>query len=924
MDVGPKEDFCLLADEKFDFDLSSSSSTNEDDEVFFGPVGHKERCIAANIEFSKKLPEQPVLPVAASPCTWSPLTGEKFVEVYKEAHLLALQIESCSRREAAPPTQPEASWSQDMERFVQESKLKINLFNRVQEMEKSPKSLKRETYFLLDSPLKSSSGDQPHSGEPQLPPCSPVRPAAPARAHPAPIPPHSSQPLPEGPSAARPPNHTVPPKMTRLQPPRALSARGKHLQLVMEKPKKETAASPSKARPRDDRGFPGEVCPDRPATALDATTLPAGRSRLGQGKRSLPVPNKLGLKKTLLKPPGCAGSLARKPSSSGSAVSVSPAAGRAKPSERTGIPSGSSRPLSHISKLSRAGLTMLRQPLPAAPAGPPCGLARRPSVAQVSAEQPKLPTPSPLAQSQMPEAGGLRLDPHSVSSTSQLNGTRGLSRQDFCLNAKTKAELAPANPFKVPTCPVGESLKGVTPKSSRAQWLQSWAAAGRATVHSTPVRRSLGPASQDLSGTRTPVSARRVSALPTPSPRRLSGLPLMTPQSVPRALASPLCGPARRLSSEPRKRSMVRTELAQELQQKASCAQAILIDMGLDQLSTAPEEGRPPAALPLIDMGLDQLSTAPEEGRPPAALPLIDVGLDQLSIAPEEGRPPAALPLIDVGLDQLSTAPEEGRPPAALPLIDVGLDQLSTAPEEGRPPAALPLIDVGLDQLSIAPEEGRPPAALPLIDVGLDQLSTTPEEGRPPAALPLIDVGLDQLSTAPEEGRPPAALPLIDVGLDQLSLAPEEGRPPAALPLIDVGLDQLSTTPEEGRPPAALPLIDVGLDQLSTAPEEGRPPAALPLIDVGLDQLSLAPEEGRPPAALSLINFCSTPEMGAGLGLHSRPLMDLMMNTPDVGRNGAVKPPGAEQRQLIDLGSPLIQLSPEADKENMDSPLLKF
>ncbi|XP_069855928.1 G2 and S phase-expressed protein 1 [Dipodomys merriami] len=793
MDAGPKEDFCLLADEKFDFDLSSSSSTNEDDEVFFGPVGHKERCIATNIEFSEKLPEQPVLPAAASPCTWSPLTGEKFVEVYKEAHLLALQIESCSRREVALPTQPEASWSQDMERFVQESKLKINLFNRVQEMEKSPKSLKRETYFLLDSPLKSSSGDQPHSGEPQLLPCSPVLPAAPARAHPAPIPPHSSQPLPGGPSAARLPKHTVPPKMTRLQPPRALSARGKHLQLVMEKPKKETAASPSKARPRDDRGFPGEVCPDRPSTALDATTLPAGGSRLGQGKRLLPVPNKLGLKKTLLKPPGCAGSLARKPSSSGSAVSVSPAAGRAKPSERTGIPSGSSRPLSHISKLSRAGLTMLRQPLPAAPAGPPCGLARRPGVAQVS-EQPKLPTTSPLAQSQMPEAGGLRLDPHSVSSTSQLNGTRGLRRQDVCLNAKTKAVLAPANPFKVPTCPAGESPKGVTPKSSRAQWLQSWAAAGRATVHSTPVRRSLGPASQDLSGTRTPVSARRVSALPTPSGRRLSGLPLMTPQSVPRVLASPLCGPARRLSSEPRKRSVVRTELAQELQQKASCAQ--------------------------VGLGLP----SSESPSPPFSIP------QALHFSPEKS---------------------------------------DFSPEGST---------VGEAQDEAKPCSGSHPSEAIFIDMGLDQLSTAPEEGRPPAALPLIDMGLDQLSLAPEEGRPPAALPLIDMGLDQLSLAPEEGRPPAALPLIDVGLDQLSTTPEEGRPPAALPLID----------------------------------------------FCSTPEMGAGLGLHSRPLMDLMMNTPDVGRNDAVKPLRAEQRQLIDLGSPLIQLSPEADKENMDSPLLKF
>lgn len=35
-------------------------------------------------------------------------------------------------------------------------------------------------------------------------------------------------------------------------------------------------------------------------------------------------------------------------------------------------------------------------------------------------------------------------------------------------------------------------------------------------------------------------------------------------------------------------------------------------------------------------------------------------------------------------------------------------------------------------------------------------------------------------------------------------------------------------------------------------------------------------------------------------------------------------PPVPSLLQLIDLCSPLIQLSPEADKENVDSPLLKF
>ncbi|KAF7478892.1 Hypothetical predicted protein [Marmota monax] len=81
----------------------------------------------------------------------------------------------------------------------------------------------------------------------------------------------------------------------------------------------------------------------------------------------------------------------------------------------------------------------------------------------------------------------------------------------------------------------------------------------RAIAHSTPARRSSGPTSQSLLSSRgTPTSARRVSALPTPGGWRLSGLPLMTPKTLPRALASPLCAPARRLSSEPQRRSAVR------------------------------------------------------------------------------------------------------------------------------------------------------------------------------------------------------------------------------------------------------------------------------------------------------------------------------------------------------------------------------
>ncbi|KAL4681857.1 hypothetical protein H8959_007334 [Pygathrix nigripes] len=200
-------DILLLADEKFDFDLSlSSSSANEDDEVFFGPVGHKERCIAASLELNNPVPEQPSLPASESPFAWSPLAGEKFVEVYKEAHLLALQIESSSRNQAAQAVKPEDPQSQGVDRFIQESKLKINLFEREKEMKKSPTSLKRETYYLSDSPLLG-----PSVGKPWLLASSPALPSSGAQASltRVPGPPHSAHALPRESCVAPAPSQAV-------------------------------------------------------------------------------------------------------------------------------------------------------------------------------------------------------------------------------------------------------------------------------------------------------------------------------------------------------------------------------------------------------------------------------------------------------------------------------------------------------------------------------------------------------------------------------------------------------------------------------------------------------------------------------------------------------------------------------------------
>lgn len=97
------------------------------------------------------------------------------------------------------------------------------------------------------------------------------------------------------------------------------------------------------------------------------------------------------------------------------------------------------------------------------------------------------------------------------------------------------------------------------------------------------------------------------------------------------------------------------------------------------------------------------------------------------------------------------------------------------------------------------------------------------------------------------------------------------------------------------------------------------------LVDIRLDQLTITPETGgRDLADRPLIDFSNTPEANMALGPSSRPLLDLVMNTPDTDRNCVGKPLKTEVGQLIDLGSPLIQLSPEAEKENVDSPLLRF
>uniref|UniRef100_A0A8D2AYL9 G2 and S-phase expressed 1 n=1 Tax=Sciurus vulgaris TaxID=55149 RepID=A0A8D2AYL9_SCIVU len=684
---------------------------NEDDEVFFGPVGHRERCIAASLELSSQLAAPPRLPACDSACTLSPLSAEKFVEVYREARLLALQLESHSREEAQA-AEPGSSSSQGVERFIQESKLKVKLFEKEQEMEKSPKSLKRETYYLSDSPFQGL----PSSGEPLFQASPQALPSVPVQVGPVLTqgPPPSSRPLLGEPAAVHPLDQAVPQKrvVSKLQLPRASFVRGRHLPSAIEKPKTEVPASPSGVKLLYEKRSHGDVLLDKPSKALDTVSFPAHGRHQGQGKRSLPVPSK----KTLLKPPGYTGSLTRKSSSgsvssSTSSVCASPAAGKAESGELAGIPGSSSRPLSNASKPSRMAPAMPRQSLPAAPAGTSCRQARRADAAESMAEQPQAPSTAPLPLPQTPGSGGLRLDPNSIlSPSSQPNKTGSVRRRASYLNSKASLVTKDLLHQRAAS---GFRLFGHL-RSRLCLFLT------RVVAHSTPARRSSGPASQSLSSSRgTPVSARRVSALPTPGGWRLSGL-LTTPKTLPRALASPLCAPARRLSSEPRKRSNGEAVVTQEdNNRRTGGGQAGLSpDGSFSAPSSVPqtlhfsaEKNDSPFSQDFT--GADQVEAKPREDT--CSGEVRGGSTPSLAITcGAESTPPADLPLID-----FSSPPQAdvASGPASRPLTDL----TTNTPDMLRNSASKPsraegqLIDLGSPLIQLSPEADKENVDSPLL-----------------------------------------------------------------------------------------------------------------------------------------------------------------------------------------------------------------
>lgn len=165
------------------FHSAKGDEDNIEDEVFVGPVSHKENCISHGVEDHVKdgLSSGQSLGEEAS---WSPLTGEKFEEICKEALLLASHLEQTITYSGVENCVVSSSQAEDTETFEEDSTTKASLFSKPSYV-LSP--IKRETFLVQDSPMKQlppafqkrmlKAGGPAGFGKPRLSTSSPVRPA---------------------------------------------------------------------------------------------------------------------------------------------------------------------------------------------------------------------------------------------------------------------------------------------------------------------------------------------------------------------------------------------------------------------------------------------------------------------------------------------------------------------------------------------------------------------------------------------------------------------------------------------------------------------------------------------------------------------------------------------------------------------------
>ncbi|XP_078535975.1 G2 and S phase-expressed protein 1 isoform X2 [Lissotriton helveticus] len=524
-----KSEITLLTDEQFDFDLSLSPSSGkeeaEDDEVFIGPIGHKEKCVSVCVDAQKSKSDENCPLELNEKAMWSPLSGDKFVEIFKEAHLLALQLEQ-SRETPQNKVTQSAVKNPAIEKFVQESKSKLNIFHNGQENAKTPIPIKRETYCVNDSPFHL-------------------------------LPPSIQQRL------------EFPVETTCPSPTRSSPSRCKPSPLKAKTPQK-TSLLPAEAEAKEK---PNEVQSAKRPTAIGEKKLALSKLQSTKAvsnatkKPHLGVP-KFGLKKPPLKCPVPVVPVRKNTSSSSSQSSINSSLNSSLSISPVGLKAtsfntsmGNSRSLSNTSlnssmNSSRLGCSLGRIPMVRRNSRPTSTLQL--NFSDVSKKMYKSNSASKLPDLRInikPTSLTASHPPTSVSKMKKHTSDSNLQRISLPSKppsapkgstcSKPKAIIAPT-PSSQPKLsrPSGASAtENQVPKIMQPKRLLIGNSNGSGVVPTTPLRPpSVGTQQNSTYSTRT-VSAlsstKRASALPTPFGRQLSGIPSVTPKPLPRSFSSP-------------------------------------------------------------------------------------------------------------------------------------------------------------------------------------------------------------------------------------------------------------------------------------------------------------------------------------------------------------------------------------------------
>ncbi|NXU84540.1 GTSE1 protein, partial [Xiphorhynchus elegans] len=671
--------------------------SGNEDEVFIGPVGHKERCIAASMEVKKSVS------AFDDKLMWSPLQEEKFVEIFKEAHLLAEQIEAGRKNEETKVSQSEEQENKIIETFVEDSKSKLKIL-RDKNIEISPRAAKRETYNVQDSPACL------------LPPCfqkASDKLLSDSKTHALPTPPNRSPvkicvsptkivnlPL----TREQKSKETNTKATGKLPMPKPSSTLGRSNLLTLEKLKPGKNTGIATKRGLNGKGSSEDLISDKSSIAPDAFEASFSSSSSAQDTKALPAPSKPGLRKmTSLKLPGIASGLTRKITSSSSSSSlssvnsslnsslpISPIVKKGKSSVSSKVTvSGSStsrlalvRPTT-VSSLQAANVEKSRKQV------------RTASTPKISSAITLAKSSSSATSSEAAGSGIQRLS--SVPSLQQLcqqNKDGSATKGSLCPKPKARVLSVSTSQTKVPVKTQDATPNKLAPKATSSLGLTFCGTPGSAMAASTPMKASEDKVFQtfcfpERSVSMTPASL-KPSGLPTPV-RRISGFPAETPKSVPRMAFSSHAASLHRSSSFSTKKTL--TAGSKQKQDNKT------------QVSSSEDDVSPPPVLPLV------LNFSPEK----TSTEVVENELKEAEVQNQlaEEKQTEAL-LIDIGVDKSlpHTFECENRP-----LID-----LSNTPEMTKVISPKPvfsgqikLIDLSSPLITLSPDVNKENLDSPLL-----------------------------------------------------------------------------------------------------------------------------------------------------------------------------------------------------------------